>query len=97
MPNVDFTLTKYGELCQAIVFSEHVPLTVHNYLAQDNINKCIILRHDVDRAVVRALDMAQLEHEYDITSTYYFRHTEDVFRPEIMRKIADMGHEIGFH
>ena len=97
MMDFDFTLTKYKELCQTIASSEYVPLTVHKYLTQDDFNKCIILRHDVDRAVTRALDMAQLENEYGIASTYYFRHTEDVFRPEIMRKIADMGHEIGFH
>ncbi len=97
MFNFDFTLKKYDELCQMIISSEYVPLSVYNYLTQDNFNKCIILRHDVDRVISRALDMAQLEHEYGIASTYYFRHTKDVFRPEIMRKIADMGHEIGFH
>ena len=97
MLNFDFTLTKYDELCQTMVSSEYVLLTVHNYLTQDNFNKCIILRHDVDRAIARALKMAQLEHEYGIASTYYFRHKKDVFRPDIMRKIADMGHEIGFH
>ena len=97
MFNFDFTLKKYNELCQKIVSSEYVPLSVHNYLTQNNLNKCIILRHDVDRVISRALDMAQLEHEYGIASTYYFRHTKDVFRPDIMRKIADMGHEIGFH
>ena len=97
MIDLDFTLKKYKELCQTMVYSEYVLLTVHKYLTQEYSDKCIILRHDVDRAVKRALDMAQLEHEYDIASTYYFRHTEDVFRPEIMQKIADMGHEIGFH
>ena len=97
MFNLDFTLKKYDELCQTIVSCEYVPLSVHDYLIQDNINKCIILRHDVDRAISRALDMAELEHEYGIESTYYFRHTKDAFRPDIMRKIADMGHEVGFH
>jgi len=97
MIDFDFTLKKYNKLCQTIVSSEYVPLTVHKYLTLDYSDKCIILRHDVDRAIARAMDMAQLEHEYNIASTYYFRHTEDVFHPEIMRKIADMGHEIGFH
>ena len=97
MFNLDFTLTKYEELCQTMVSSEYVLSTVQEYLTPGNLDKCIILRHDVDRAISRALDMAELEHEYGIISTYYFRHTEDVFRPNIMRKIADMGHEIGFH
>lgn len=97
MIDFDFTLTKYKELCQVIVSSEYTPLTVHEYLTQEYLDKCIILRHDVDRVAKRALDMARLEHEYNIVSTYYFRHTEDVFHPEVIREIADMGHEIGFH
>lgn len=97
MLNFDFTLTKYEELCQMIVSSEYVPSTVYKYLTSNDLDKCIILRHDVDRAISRALDMAELEYEYGIASTYYFRHKKDVFCPDIMRKIADMGHEIGFH
>lgn len=97
MIDLDFTLKKYEELCQTIVSSKYIPLTVNKYLTIDCTDKCIILRHDVDRIIARALDMAQLEHEYGIVSTYYFRHKKDVFQPDIMRKIADMGHEIGFH
>lgn len=97
MINFDFTLEKYKEVCHAIVSSGYVPLTVHEFLTLNPSNKCIILRHDVDRAVKRAMDMAQLEYEYDIASTYYFRHTEEVFKPEIMREIANLGHEIGYH
>ena len=97
MIDLDFTLKKYEELCQTIVSSKYIPLTVNKYLTIDCTYNCIILRHDVDRVIARALDMAQLEHEYGIASTYYFRHKEDVFQPDIMRKIAEMGHEIGFH
>ena len=59
--------------------------------------KGIILRHDVDRAVNRNLEMAKLEHRYGIRSTYYFRHVEETFKPEAIIQIAKMGHEIGFH
>jgi len=97
MIHLDFTLKKYEELCQTIVSSKYIPLSINKYLTMGCIDKCIILRHDVDRVIGRAQDMAQLEHEYGIASTYYFRHKEDVFQPDIMRKIADMGHEIGYH
>ncbi|MDI9395928.1 MAG: hypothetical protein QM426_11200 [Euryarchaeota archaeon] len=59
--------------------------------------KCIILRHDVDRAVNRNLAMAKLEHSYGIKSTYYFRHIKETFIPEIILQMAEMGHEIGYH
>ena len=92
----DFTLSKYKKLIEAITFTDYMTTTIHDYL-QSTPDKCIIIRHDVDRAVNRALDMAQLEQEYGITSTFYFRYTNDVFHPGIIQEIADKGHEIGFH
>ena len=40
--------------------------------------------------------MAELEHELGIQSTYYFRFPY-TFKPEIIGKINDWGHEIGYH
>ncbi|WP_048186143.1 polysaccharide deacetylase family protein [Methanosarcina siciliae] len=92
----DFTLTKYEDLLQAIKETDYSTCTVYDFLK--NIpEKCIILRHDVDRAVNRNLAMAKLEHSYGIKSTYYFRHIEETFKPDIIRQMAGMGHEIGFH
>ena len=93
---MDFTLTKYEELGKAIVDSDCTPVSVCTYL-EAQPNKCIIIRHDVDRKPKNALKMAELENSVGIISTYYFRMKEDVFRPAIIKKIADMGHEIGYH
>jgi len=92
----DFTLKKYEYLLQAIKNTNYPTITVQDFL-KFAPEKCIILRHDVDRAVKRNLEMARLEHSYGIKSTYYFRHVEETFKPEIIRQMADMGHEIGFH
>lgn len=97
MPNLDFTLRKYKELCQAIISSEYAPLTIHDYLKQNHNEKSIILRHDVDRKPIRAQKMAQTEHEFGIKSTYYFRTVKEVFQPRIIKQIAGFGHEIGYH
>ncbi|KKF99267.1 polysaccharide deacetylase family protein [Methanosarcina mazei] len=92
----DFTLTKYESLLQAVKKTNYSTCTVYDFLKNEPEN-CIILRHDVDRAVNRNLAMAKLEHSYGIKSTYYFRHIEETFKPEIIRQMARMGHEIGFH
>jgi hypothetical protein len=92
----DFTLTKYENLLQAIKKTAYSTCTVYDFLKNEPGN-CIILRHDVDRAVNRNLAMAKLEHSYGIKSTYYFRHIEETFRPDIILQMAEMGHEIGFH
>lgn len=92
----DFTLTKYESLLQAVKKTNYSTCTVYDFLKNEPEN-CIILRHDVDRAVNRNLAMAKLEHSYGIKSTYYFRHIEETFKPYIILQMTEMGHEIGFH
>lgn len=96
MQERDFTLKKYQKLCEAIIQSEYVPLRVQDYLENRSEN-FIIFRHDVDRKPKNALKMAMMEREYGINSTYYFRKTREVFVPDIIKEIADLGHEIGYH
>ncbi|MFZ3170027.1 MAG: hypothetical protein WA130_20630 [Candidatus Methanoperedens sp.] len=96
----DFTLEKYGLLCETISKSSYTTVTFEQYfsLSQKNLSKnCLLLRHDVDRNIGNALKMADIEHKFNIVSTYYCRKTERVFRPECFKKIASMGHEIGYH
>jgi len=97
----DFTLEKYGDLCDALFNSGYSILTVHDYLTkcQDSqypIPKCAIMRHDVDRKIDNTLRMAKLEHAREIRSTYYFRYPY-TFKPEIINQIRDFDHEIGYH
>ena len=71
---LDFTLKKYKELCLALLDSGYTPLTVYSYLTgKQKNNKLVVLRHDIDRKLGNALQMAELEHELGIQSTYYFR------------------------
>jgi hypothetical protein len=56
-----------------------------------------LLRHDVDRWPKRALQMAKVEEHMGIHSTYYFRAKSCAFNPEIIRGIALLGHEVGYH
>lgn len=57
----------------------------------------VILRHDVDRFPLQTRQMAQMEAANNIKSTYYFRIIPSVFKPEIIREVAGLGHEIGYH
>jgi hypothetical protein len=92
----DFTLAKYEELIKTIESTEYISMPVLDYLLSPG-KRCIILRHDVDRAVDRNLAMARLEAEYGVKSTYYFRHVKGVFIPAAIEEVADLGHEVGFH
>jgi len=98
----DFTLDKYRELCLTLQANGYTPLTVRDYLnstSADSPNretKTVIIRHDVDRKIMNALRMAKLEHEMGIHATYYFRYPY-TFKPDIIREIQELGHEIGYH
>lgn len=95
----DFTLAMYRKLCIEIKSSSYTPVTVEQYSREikDFEAETIILRHDVDRKIEAAMNMARLEHSMDIRATYYFRKVDGVFCPPIIKEIESMGHEVGYH
>jgi len=96
LENCDFTINKFIRLCEAIS-SNYLTITMVEYVDIKLPNSFILMRHDVDRIPERALVTAKIEHEYGIRSTYYFRTSKSVCKPNIIRQIKNMGHEIGYH
>ena len=96
MDGRDFTIHKFRRLCEAIA-STYSTVTIAEDMDNQHLDRFILMRHDVDRMPGHALETARIEHELAIRATYYFRSTRSVFRPDIMRQIRDMGHEIGYH
>jgi hypothetical protein len=93
--SLDFTLDKYQELC-TVLAENYTVYTVSEYLSEKPEGKIAVLRHDVDRKIKNSLNMAKREHEMGIRSSYYFRYPS-TFKPDLIRKIRDLGHEIGYH
>lgn len=95
---MDFTLRKYGQIIEAGLRASyrHFPV-IDWYKEQSPEIDCIMLRHDVDRRPENALAMADVERRFGVRSTYYFRSLPCSFVPDIIEKIRDMGHEIGYH
>ena len=56
-----------------------------------------IIRHDVDSWPINSYQMASVENDLGISSTYYFRKSTISFNDKIIKKIIDLGHEIGYH
>lgn len=95
---IDFTLEKYKLLCSVLLEKGYRTVTVSDYIktSGSGIQKCAVLRHDVDRKAGNALKMAELEYRLGVHSTYYFRYPY-TFKPLIMRLVEDLGHEVGYH
>lgn len=89
-----FTFKEYNKFLDYL--SDYDIYTVKSYIEFQPKKEFIILRHDVDRSIINAIKMADLEYKKNIKSSYYFRfpYTFDV---EIISKLENMGHEVGYH
>ena len=88
----DFTLHTYNTLLSAIKNKGYKFLTFEKYIKntiKDRIQneKVVVLRHDVDRLPKYALNMAKVEENLEIISSYYFRITPNSNNPIIITKI----------
>jgi len=92
----DFTLSIYRQLIAALRNQNYTFQCFYDFV-RNPAERVIILRHDVDRAPHNALAMAELENSMGLRASYYFRIVPSVFEEHIIRKIASLGHEIGYH
>jgi hypothetical protein len=92
----DFTLEKYEHLIKII---EENKISVYGVKRWQELRPVggILLRHDVDRKPRNALKVAELERKFGIASTYYFRMTRSSFDETVIKRIYEMGNEIGYH
>lgn len=97
----DFTLENYQRLIRIAKNQEY-----HFAFFTDQFRekkKYILWRHDVEFSPFVALEMAEIEFEENVKSTFFFQlHSEfyNVLEKEvtdIVYRIVEMGHEIGLH
>ena len=93
---IDFTIKTYKKLLSALISQGYAFQTFSFYL-RSPANKVILLRQDVDIRKENSLRFAEIQNEMGIHGTYYFRVVPQSFDENVIRKIADMGHEIGYH
>ena len=104
---MDFTINIYKNLLTTLQKQGFSFQTFAEYMssgnAQDNStfniqhSKLIILRHDVDALPQNSLRFARIQAEMGIKGTYYFRIVPQSFDERIIKEIAELGHEIGYH
>ncbi len=97
---MDFTLDIYSLLLDALKKAGYEFVTVTE-AAESGVrsqeSRQIILRHDVDLLPYHSLRTAEMEHAKGIRATYYFRAVAESWDEDVIRKIAAMGHEVGYH
>jgi hypothetical protein len=97
---MDFTLDRYAQLCTALVEAGYIGMGMAAYLTsppENTLGRVVLLRHDVDSHPTYSLKMAQVEHQHGLTATYFYRTVGSLLRPEIVKAVSILGHEIGYH
>ncbi|WP_320045060.1 hypothetical protein [uncultured Desulfobacter sp.] len=93
---MDFTLIRYNQLLKTLL-AQGFEFQLFSSFLKKPAPRIIILRHDVDRRPGNSLKTARIEHNLGIQSTFYFRAVPESWDEGIIRKIAGLGHEIGYH
>ena len=92
----DFTFKKYTNLL-AMLQAEDVLFCKYADFDSSDERKTIILRHDVDCNPKKSLRFAEIQASRGILGTYYFRMVPQSYDETIIKKIVDLGHEVGYH
>jgi len=93
---MDFTLKKYREILDALNEADYSYQAFEEFI-QNPKEKVIVLRHDVDLLPQNSLRFAKIQAELGIKGSYYFRAVSQSWDENIIKEIASLGHEVGYH
>lgn len=93
---IDFTLTQYRQLLKVLQSNGYSFQPFGEYLLHPE-NKVVMLRHDVDTRKLNSLRFAKIQYEFGIRGSYYFRVVPQSYDETVIKEIAGLGHEIGYH
>jgi hypothetical protein len=91
----DFTFKTYRKLLVQILESRYEFQTMEEFISAPK-EKVVVLRHDSDIWPKNDLQIALIENQLNVKSTYYFR-VPGTFNEVIIQQIASLSHEIGYH
>lgn len=95
-----FTYNAYKQLIDSLKRNGYVFCDYYNY---SQFKKAVILRHDIDMDIEKAVELAQIECDMGIKSTYYVLISSDFYNVfskkniNLLQCIRSMGHDIGLH
>jgi len=93
---MDFTLSTYRILLGTLKQQGFSFFTFSDFVSRPSGRK-IVFRHDVDKLPDNSLRFARIQEELGIKGTYYFRVVPGSWDERIIKEIANLGHEIGYH
>tara|TARA_R110002073_G_scaffold121180_1_gene263480 strand:+ start:761 stop:1507 length:747 start_codon:yes stop_codon:yes gene_type:complete len=96
-----FNYAEYKNIITMV--SQHLPIKDFKDVLKYNLTKFCVLRHDIEFSIDRALTLARIENELDVTSTYTVQLRNNTYNAlsqkniEAVQEIKKLGHQIGLH
>ena len=94
---MDFTLLKYSELVLALKDAGYEFVTYAEYAEGRRAERLVVMRHDVDKRVLCAMNMAREERRMNVKASYYLREDMVLYGKHVIKFFAERGHEVGYH
>jgi len=97
---MEFTYASYKALVNWI---SNKGYTFSNFNEFNSIQKSVVMRHDIDLSVEKALEMALIDHSLGVKSTFFFLITSNFYNLMTsenkikLKKIIELKHTIGLH
>ncbi|WP_342598762.1 hypothetical protein MHB48_14950 [Psychrobacillus sp. FSL H8-0483] len=97
---MEFTIKAYIKLLDLL---RHKGYYFCLYRESETVKKSVIIRHDVDFSLDKALEMARIEQDLAVKSTYFILLSTNFYNVfskesfEKLKQIESLGHEIGLH
>ncbi len=102
--STDFTYSNYVNMVRLLQEAGYCFEKFGNSLQLlEKSQQFILMRHDIDLDLHKALTLAEIEADIDITSTYFVMVRNDFYNcfskegTAIVMKILEMGHSLGLH
>ena len=94
-----FYYSNWYNFCKRIKDTQFKIVRADESISEHKDAKFIVLKHDVEDNVAKALRLAEIEHILGINGSYYvqaylLKNPKNVI---MLRKMRDMGHEISYH
>jgi hypothetical protein len=104
-PDDDFSFDHYWKIIERIKETHRTLSFKDAYeMGRDilDIDKFVLMRHDIEFSLDGALELAKIDNCLDVQSTFFLLCTSDynIFEESgatIVKKILDLGHDIGLH
>ncbi len=91
-----FVYANWERICRDLSERFHT-IPACEILKQQQSVGWIVVKHDVETDVQKAVKLAEIEKKYNISATYYIQADLLEENAALIKKIASLGHEIAYH